>query len=103
MGLYRNARSNLFLIFPPLLTAFTNEERTIWLEHIVPNERKLLGDTKPIAENAQRFRFKLSLAPNATINYVVAEEFLNPRPEVFALKLVEGTPIPRPGTESARR
>ena len=75
------------------------EERTIWLEHIAPNDRHLLGDTKPVVDNAQRYRFKLVVPGNKTISYVVQEEFLQARPEAFALKLVEGSPIPRPNSD----
>jgi hypothetical protein len=75
------------------------EERTVWLEHFVPHERKLLGDAQPVAENAQRYRFKLALPPDKTISYTVSEELKEAQAEPFPLKLVEGTPPPRPNTD----
>ncbi|MCE9530160.1 MAG: hypothetical protein K8T89_03340, partial [Planctomycetes bacterium] len=61
-------------------------ERTVWLEHFVQRERKLVGDVKPEGEDSQRYRFKLILPPGKTLSQTVVEEFLVPRPESFPMK-----------------
>ena len=73
-------------------------ERTVWLEHAVPAERRLVGDAQPVADNARLYRFKLTLPAGKTVSHSVTDELIEPRPESFALVTVEGTPPPRPGT-----
>jgi hypothetical protein len=73
-------------------------DRTIYLEHVVARERKLLDDIKPEADNAQRYCIKLALAKGATVQQQVTEELKDSRAETFPLLTVEGTPPPRPGT-----
>ncbi len=61
-------------------------DRTVWLEHFVPKERKLVGDVKPEGEDGRRYRFKLQLQPGKTLSQTVVEEFESARPEVFGMK-----------------
>lgn len=61
-------------------------ERTIWLEHFVPQGRKLVGDVKPIGDDQRRFRFKLLMPPGATLSQTVVDEFDHAQPETFAIR-----------------
>jgi hypothetical protein len=61
-------------------------ERTIWLEHFVTRDRRLVGDIKPEGEDKNRYRFKLTIPAGKTVTQTVVEEFIDARPENFGLK-----------------
>jgi hypothetical protein len=63
-----------------------DHERTIWLEHFVTRDRKLVGDVKPDGEDQNRYRFKLVIPAGKTATQTVVEEFVSARPEAFPLK-----------------
>ena len=68
------------------LTNSSDVDRTIWLEHIVPEDRRLLDDIQPEPKDARRFRFKFALPPGKTATQAVTEEFVEARPESFGSK-----------------
>lgn len=65
-----------------------SEDRVIWLEHNLPQERMLIGDAKPMEDDNKRYRFKLELKKGATITYSVQDEFVNAKPEMIAMQNV---------------
>jgi hypothetical protein len=78
-----------------------SEDRVIWLEHILPEGRALNTEKKPEPENNRRFRFKIELPAHKTVTYVLSEEWTDAKPELFPLKVVPGSPVPRPNSEDA--
>src|SRR5262245_14933066 len=76
-----------------------DEDRVVWLEHNVPNERQLLGDAEPVEKGTSRYRFKLDVKKGKTVTYAVVEEFRTPKPEPFALQSLAGYSAARPGEE----
>jgi hypothetical protein len=76
-----------------------NVERTINLEHVCIKDRKLVGDVKPSVEDSHRYSFPLKIKAGETAKHVIVEEFIQARPEFFALRTIEGTPPPRAGTD----
>ena len=63
-----------------------NQDRIVWLEHNVPADRKLIGDQKPVADNANRYVIKLDLKKDQILTSTVVEEFRNAKPEVLAMQ-----------------
>ena len=61
-------------------------ERTVWLEHFVPEGRHLLGSIKPEANEIRRYRFKMVLPPGGTLSQNVIEEFIDVHSETIVLK-----------------
>jgi len=63
-----------------------DEERTVWLEHIVPDGRRLIGDVKPDVDDVHRYCFKLVLPPGKMLSQTVVEEFEIAQPEAILLR-----------------
>ncbi len=76
------------------LTNSSDVERTVWLEHFVPDDRRLLGNIQPEPKDARRYRFKFALAPGKTATQAVTEEYLEARPEAFGLKAGPAMSLP---------
>ena len=76
-----------------------DEDRTVWLEHNIIPERKLLGNQEPIEKGANRYKFKLDLKKGQTLYHTVSEELRTAKPEVFPLQALAGYSAPRPGEE----
>jgi hypothetical protein len=77
----------------------SDEDRVVWLEHNVPEERYLLGDAEPVEKGTGRYRFKLELKKGHTGTHAVVEEFRTARPEPFQLQTLAGYSAVRPGDE----
>jgi hypothetical protein len=76
-----------------------DEDRTVWLEHNVPAERKLLGNSEPVDKSLNRYRFKIELKKGETKSHSVSEELNTPKPEAFALQTLAGYSSAKPGEE----
>ena len=82
------------------------EDKTVWLEHAVPAGRKLLGDAKPVAADANRYRFKMELGHGKTLQQAVVEEAEDtvteaiPKPAPPASAPVGRMPAPPKGWEA---
>jgi hypothetical protein len=60
-------------------------ERTVWLEHFVLPERRLVGDAAPEVGDQRRARFKLVLPPGKTLTQTLVEELREARPDTITL------------------
>lgn len=74
----------------------SNEDRIVWLEHTVPQERLLVGDAEPFEKGTSRYRFKLELKKGQTLSNTVTEEFRTARPEAFAIQKLAGYTTAKP-------
>jgi hypothetical protein len=66
-------------------------ERTVALEHVAPNGRRLIGDAQPAFPGTQRYRFKLVIPPGQTLTQAVVEESVDAVTEEYRLK--SGAPV----------
>jgi hypothetical protein len=76
-----------------------DEDRVVWLEHDVANERTLVGNRDQIEKGTNRYRYKLELKKGQTLSHTITEERRTAASERMALHTLAANPSAKPSED----